>query len=90
MKSVYKYILDTRTDNPIINLPIGTEILYAREQYDNVCVWALVDKNEGLTYPVMFRVAGTGHPIDDDISKYIGSAHLDGGSLIIHVFLLHP
>lgn len=86
MKKVYKYKVDLDHDYTTINLPYGAEVLYAREQFDDIYVWALVDQEEDLRYPYGIRIAGTGHPIDDEGLQYLGSAHLDGGSLIIHVF----
>jgi len=87
-KAVYKYVLDYKTDYPVVNLPYGSKILYAREQYEHICVWALVDTHQTLSYSQRFRVAGTGHPIDEENLEYIWSAHLDSGAFIVHVFLL--
>lgn len=86
MKKVYKYTIPTERDSLTIDMPYGAKVLYAREQYSQICIWALVDPKEQLTYPYGIRIAGTGHPIDEENLEYLGSAHLDEGSLIIHVF----
>lgn len=87
MRTVYKYIIPSNEDNYYLNLPIGSEILYAREQGNDICVWALVNTKKSLRTNRVIRLAGTGHPLDDTTNYiYLGSAHLHGGSLIIHVF----
>lgn len=87
MRKVFKYIIPTNTDYPVINLPVISEVLYVREQYNQICLWAIVDTNHlQPTTPYKLRIAGTGHDIEDSGLLYLGSAHLGGGSLIIHVF----
>lgn len=64
--------------------PIGAELLTAREQGDNICVWFRCDP----TKPSERRrvdVCGTGWK-DAPQGRYIGSAHFDGGKLVFHVF----
>ena len=83
MQAVWKCILDVG-ERQTISLPRGARLLYAREQGENVCVWALVDLKEVATSRTLL-VYGTGHPIER-AGPYLGSAHLDGGRLVFHVF----
>ena len=55
------------------------------EQYGNLCVWVLVSDLDRVTHKV-YRVAGTGHPIDGVYSNFVGTVQFDGGSLVLHVF----
>jgi hypothetical protein len=88
MKAVWKYTL-----KPVVTLdiPMGAEILTIREQGEDICLWALVDP-EAEKEPRRFLVVGTGHTVPDpdegpEISlRYIGSAHLQRGSLVFHAF----
>ena len=44
MRVIYKYQLSV-TDNNIISMPIGAEILCVQAQKEVPCIWALVDTN---------------------------------------------
>lgn len=68
-----------------IEVPAGAELLCAREQYDNICIWFRCDPSA----PKELRdiaVVGTGHPAPNGEGRYIGTAALMGGNLIYHVF----
>lgn len=84
MKTVWKSVLKTTT-HQAIRVPIGSELLTAREQHGQVCVWYRCDPDEPLEARYI-AVCGTGHHSAN--GRYIGSAHLEGGSLVFHVFEL--
>lgn len=87
MSAVWKYTLKA-TSSQIVEMPAGAKVLYAREQWREVCVWALVDVDAPAVQRV-FWVYGTGQDIYGDKptnAKYVGSAHLHGGALVFHVF----
>lgn len=70
-------------------MPKGATILCAREQGNDVCVWAEVDPWQTMKELRYFDIYGTGHDISDEgvpPRKYIGTAHLMNGRLIFHVF----
>ena len=77
-------------DLQYVPLPIGAEILYAREQKstygdDKVCIWFRCEPMQ----PVQDRtisITGTGHPCPNAEGRYLGSAHLNKDTLILHVF----
>lgn len=88
METIYKYQLET-TDEQLIEMPIGAEILTVQTQNGTPCIWAKVNtKNANFKY--QFRIFGTGHPIESDFrGKYIGTYQLSGGALIFHVYFCY-
>lgn len=85
MKTIHKFVL--RTNEQPVEMPVGAEILTAREQGDNICVWAMVDAQQTMREKRALRVFGTGHELPDDPNlKYVGTAMLQGGALVKHVF----
>ena len=68
-------------------MPEDAEILHVDEQYCNVFLWALVDVDAPLVSR-SFAVFGTGEMLADNPMKHLGTAKLDNGNLIFHVFEL--
>jgi hypothetical protein len=68
-------------------IPEGARALCAREQFGEVCVWMLVDPAQT---PVTrtFEIYGTDHQIVGTAAglTYLGTAFLEGGALVFHVF----
>jgi hypothetical protein len=86
MKTIYKYII--RHDRLKIQMPKGARLLTAREQANEICVLAEVDTEEP-TKQRHFQVFGTGHPMHEGMDtsrEYVGTAHLEGGALVFHVY----
>lgn len=82
---IYKYKLSVR-DEQIISLPEGYKILYIAVQYDDPCIWALVDPTN-QPVDVKFITYGTGYEIDEtEFLDYIGSYQLMNGRFVYHVF----
>lgn len=67
-----------------IPVPVGAELLCAREQFEDICIWFRCDSSKPLEKRAI-AVVGTGHPAEDDW-HYLGTASLRGGNLIFHVF----
>lgn len=89
--TVWKFPLDlskltANGELPPIHMPIGAEILTAREQGETICVWARVNPKETRVVKRMFAVCGTGH--DAPFTDYVGTGLLFGGTLVLHVFLV--
>ena len=84
MRSVWKYTL--RPGLQSFGIPQGAVILHVHEQLGLVCLWALVEPEERQSERT-FDVVATGQQFDL-LGKcvYIGTVHLDGGSLVFHVF----
>lgn len=68
-----------------IMVPEGAEMLCAREQHEHICVWYRCDPTAPLTARAL-AVVGTGNPAPDVVGRYLGSAVLQGGDLVFHVF----
>jgi len=67
-------------------IPIGGKILTVQKQGENPCIWVLVNPKADLKKR-QFRLAGTGHPIEDMIGMvYIGTFQLSGGAFVGHLF----
>lgn len=93
MKRVYKYTL-ARTasnlrDDVVLELPKGAQPLRVDMQDHAIVMWALVDPDAPITRR-HFRIAGTGHPIEDEGMTYIGTFFMLNGSLVFHVFEFSP
>ena len=89
-RTVWKFDVDVAkldaNSEVAIAMPMGAEVLTAREQGDKVCVWARVNPDEKRVVKRMFGVCGTGHPAP--FTDYLGTAMLFGGSLVLHVFVV--
>lgn len=80
-----------------IEMPEGAEILcFQAKAGAEPCLWALVD-SDAPKETVMFRLAGTGHPLFDetmiagrkltkDDFEYIGTTQVEGGAILLHLF----
>lgn len=83
MKTIWKFTLEHGGET--IEMPQGAVILTAREQGESICLWAEVD-TQALYERRSFMVYGTGHQMPNYKMKYIGTASLEGGALIFHVY----
>lgn len=86
MKRVYKYPLDIQ-DEVVVMMPKDARVLSVQVQNGRPCLWAAVDQNELTSEERWFRIAGTGHPIQDDVvDGFIGTIQMYDGRLVFHVF----
>jgi len=86
MKTVWKQPLDI-TDIQQIYLPEGAEILSCAMQFNLPTIWFLVDAEpKGPLVEHVFRIAGTGHLIEEDRLQYIGTVHDVPLGLVWHLF----
>ncbi len=85
-RSVWKFPFHT-TDNVVIEMPKGAQVLSIQTQHGKPCMWALVDP-EAPKVNRLFRVFGTGHPIPffEENLSYDGTYQEQGGDLVWHVF----
>ena len=86
MLKVFKYSV-LFDDYFIIDLPLRAKILNVDMQGSKLVLWALVNP-EFPTKERRFRLAGTGHLIEEDTTQleYINSFKMQGGTFIFHVF----
>lgn len=82
--TVWKYPLTLETQ-PTVEMPVGAEILHVGEQYGRLCLWALVNTSAPTT-PRRFLVAGTGHDVPASRGRFIGTALMQDGGLVFHVW----
>ena len=91
MKTIWKYEL--KTDNQVLQMPKGAQILTVQIQNEIPCLWVLVNP-EAEHQPRAIEIFGTGHDIEEYTEpevykinrKYIGTYQLRGGAFIAHVF----
>lgn len=83
---IFKYQFGVN-DTVSIEMPKNAHVLTVQNQREVPCIWAIVDPS-AETEIRTFRLFGTGHPIDIDISQssYIGTFQLAGGQFIGHLF----
>jgi hypothetical protein len=85
-KTIWKYVLIP--EKLTISIPEGATVLTAREQGNEICIWAEVYTEKPLETRT-FEIYGTGHNLSTGMGidrQYIGTAVLHGGSLILHVY----
>ena len=81
VRTIHKYAFEV-TDDVVIEMPAGAEVLAVQVQNGSPCVWAEVDTDAPMQKRT-FRVAGTGHPLDLDRvwRRHVGTFQLRGGRL---------
>jgi hypothetical protein len=85
MAVIWKSVLE-QSDVQEIEVPAGAEMLCAREQHGQVAVWYRCDPDAPKETRKL-ALCGTGHQAPSrDQSRYLGTASLHGGELIVHVF----
>jgi hypothetical protein len=84
MITIYKYDIPL-TDHISLPLPLGSEILSVGNQRERLCIWALIDTDVRTEKVHKLRVAGTGHPLNEDV-QFLGTVQFMSGDLIFHVF----
>lgn len=82
MRTIWKFKLEHECT---VKMPAGAEILSVREQGQGIYVWALVDP-KAPSEDRYFVGIGTGHDVPDEPLKFLGSAHLDDGAMVFHIF----
>lgn len=86
---IYKYPLAV-TDRQELTMPEGAEILTVQTQGGEPMLWARVNRAAPSSVRT-FITHGTGHAVDDEAYRYVGTYQLHGGELVFHVFeASHP
>lgn len=84
MRSVFKYPLQV-TDVQRVDTFEGWQPLVVQMQDGVPTLWALVDDKRPPRRQDVF-IHGTGHPVFDEATNYVGTFQLEGGYLVFHVF----
>ncbi len=82
MKAVWKFELHPFSS---LSMPVGAKPLSVHAQNGNICLWAEVD-TDAEKESRKFVIVGTGHPVPVEAGVFIGSALLNDGALVFHVF----
>ena len=84
-RTIWKYVLLPGEHVPL-ELPRNAQFLHLHQQGDSeVGLWFLMDTQEPKVTRY-FTTAETGGAAPPLAARYLGTAHLHGGSLAIHVF----
>lgn len=86
-QTIWKYPLEV-TDEQIIYMPSGADILAVQTQDDTPNLWVLVHIGE-VPEPRQIHTRGTGQPLQgwEGVGpSYIGTYQLMRGGLVFHVF----
>lgn len=85
--TVWKYSVPTGDAAFALKMPIGAMPLSVHTQNDRISLWAEVDPGVPKK-PRRFRVCGTGsHTLPkNERRRFIGTALLDGGEYVYHIF----
>lgn len=86
MLSIYKYPLESSLDISLL-LPKDAEVLTLKVQYNQPCLWILVDPNQKIFELRHFRAFATGDSIENikDLI-YIETFLLYDRKLVYHLF----
>lgn len=83
IKKIFKYEFEV-ADEVTLDLPFETDVLSVGTQnFGRICIWALVVPGARLVKR-KFVVRGTGHPIDMDGLKFLGTVF--DSTFVWHVF----
>jgi len=88
MYAVWKFPL-VIDDYQEIEMPSLSKVLTVQTQGETPCIFALCETTIPHKVKRVFRIAGTGHPIDNvevASSDYIGTFQQFDGGLVFHVF----
>lgn len=84
-KKVFKYQVDQHAIIKV-SMPYGAKPLHFAMQNNRLCLWALVTP-ENTPHEYEFRMAGTGHPVDD-CGELINTLFLREGTFVFHFFCM--
>lgn len=85
MRKIFKYPIPIAGEFEL-SLPEGARPLSVQVQDDQPCLWALVDPAKE-TVQKRFRLAGTGHPIENaETLSFIDTFQLGTAAKVFHVF----
>jgi len=84
MLKVFKYPLEILSYHQV-ELPVGAKVLKFENQNNVPTIWALVDPSPSVPKETrLFRLAGTGHEIDEEHLKFIDTVFIN--QFVLHFF----
>jgi hypothetical protein len=89
MSTIWRYSLRIR-DAQVVDIPAGGKVLSVAHRQDtdhDIDMWVLVDDGPPAAEARMFRVFGTGQPVEADSELvHLGTCQVQGGAVVFHVF----
>ncbi len=82
--TIWKYKLHA-SGVTVLNMPEGAKVLSVAEQHGEAVLWALVSAGR-VTEERKFRTCLTGGDAPNSVMDFMGTALLDGGNYVVHVF----
>ena len=86
--TIWKFEIQV-TDRQTVSMPAGSRVLCVQTQNGLPHVWALADRDRPYEERA-FLLVGTGHPIDADPGRYVGTFQMRNGALVFHLFEATP
>lgn len=86
MTTIWKYELIV-TDEQMVAMPAGAEVLCVQVQRGVPRAWVLVDPEAPLA-PTTFIIHGTGHCVERTDLRYVGTFQLYDGAFVGHAFIV--
>lgn len=90
---IYKYGVVPNGELFSLQLPPAATVLTVQLQRGQPVMWVLLNPEEKPIKERQFLLVGTGHEHPSAVfqfSRYVGTFQLDEGSLVLHLFELHP
>ena len=90
MRTIYKFGLKP-LDFQIVEIQGLLKVLSAKEQYNNMVLYAMVDTDDKEITKVKIAIRGTGHELGELYNKpykFINTIKLEGDKLMFHIFLM--
>jgi hypothetical protein len=84
VRKIHKFELKI-ADYCSIQMPVGAKVLTVANQRNHLCIWAEVHVDAGMETR-RFAIRGTGHHMQGDEGRFIGSVMFRDGDLVFHVF----
>lgn len=81
---IYKYPV-TIDDVFDVEMPRGAQVLSVDVQGGRPQMWARVDPSAPVEQR-RFQLRGTGHPLNGNEGRFVGTFQMHGGSLVFHLF----
>jgi hypothetical protein len=89
MITIWRYSLRI-CDAQVVDIPTGGKVLCVAHRQgtrDDIDMWVLVDDGPPATEARVFRVFGTGHPVEADGELvHLGTCQVLDGAAVFHVF----
>lgn len=83
--TIWKYEIPIE-DEFVIEMPDRAEIIHVETQDGKPQMWAIVPVFDVAMVRRHFRLVGTGHSLQTNGKKHVGSFMLAGGNFVGHVF----